>query len=310
MHERLTENRPMQVTRPLYSLANLISRHTGVFTKKQCADVAARVGKELVDMEKAGIKIDKNACMYVAKKHVPQTDFELFWGNEDIMNRGEAYMKIMLESPNNKRLMGHYSKRANSMFLVDNITEKGRGAEVFAHEFQHYVYDNLTPVNKLLDKIFKFRNAYNSQTAQIAVQKSVSKPTFERNLRRLLETSGSDIRNKKELLEYFAKNTNITSEKRLKAYITSILRYHYNEDASIGRLLYQFNLFKNEINSYKAEDAVIKYKDKAQEGFMRIAELYKETLKVIRRELLKRMKPDFKFDTKVRKRNLPSPVFE
>lgn len=300
----------MKVTRPLYSLANLISRHTGVFTKKQCEDVATRVGKELVDMEKAGIKIDKNACMYVAKRHVPQTDFELYWGNEDIMSRGEYYMRIMVASPNNKKLGGQYSKIANSMFLTDTVKENSREAEFFAHEFQHFVFDNLTPANKLLDKIFKFRNAYNPKTAVLAALKSISKPSFERDIRRLLETKGTDIRNKKELLEYFAKNTNITSEKRLKAYITSILRYHYDENTPIKRLFYQLDLFKNEINSYRAEDAVIKYKDENQEGYIRVVELYKEAVKAIRREILKRIKPDFKFDTKVRRRNLPSPVLE
>lgn len=300
----------MQITRPLYSLANAVSRHTGVYTKRQCADVAVRMGKELVDMEKAGIKIDKNACMYVAKKHVPQTDFELFWGNKDIMENGEPYMKVMIESPSNKRLMGNYSRRPNAMFITDGIIENGRSTDVFAHEFQHYIYDNHTPLMKLLDKIFKFRNAYNSQAGKDAAEKSITKPSFERDLRRLLETQGTDVRNKKELLEYFAKNTNITSEKRLKAYITSILRYHFDEDVKISKLISLLNLFKNEINSYKAEDAVIKYRDKTQEGYMRVAVLYKETRKVIKKELFKRIKPDFKFDTKVRKRNLPSPVFE
>ena len=300
----------MQVTRPLYSLANALSRRTGVYTKRQCADVAVRVGKELVDMERAGIKIDKNACMYVAKKHVPQTDFELFWGDEDIMKRGELYMKIMTGSPKNEKLLANYSKIPNSMFLRDKIVKNERSAEIFAHEFQHYIYDNHTPIMKILDKIFKFRNAYNPQIAKTAAEKSVAKPSFERDLRRLLKTQGNDIRNKKELLEYFAKNTNITSKKRLRAYITSICRYHFDRDITISRLLPQLRLFKNEINSYKAQDAVIKYKDKTQEGYMRVVELYKEARKVVKREVFRHMSPSFVSDTRVRKRNLPSPVFE
>ena len=304
----------MQITRPLYSLIHSISRRTGLFTRRQCVDVAARVGKELVDMQKAGIKIDRNSCMYAAKKYVPQSDFKLLWGNKEIMESGDSRIKYITEKMNaTDKVWAKYFLLLNSIIMPDEAIARG-GAYIFAHEFQHYLNDNYTPIRKLLNKMYlKERNVENSYKATKNIEKKYIKPGFENVLRNLLETKGTDIRNKKQLLKYFAENTNITSKKRLDAYIASISRFYKSgKDTSyyIKHLVTWLTILKDEINSYKVEDIVLKYEDKSQNGYMRIVELYKEAVKVLKKELIKTIKCHL--SGKVKKtgeRNLPSPVF-
>ena len=205
----------MQITTPLFSLTNALGKRTGIFTRRQCADVAVRIGKDLIDMQKAGVAITDKICMYAVKKYVPQADFKLFWGDKDIMERGDSRIKHITEKMNaTDKVWAKYLLLLNSIIMPDEAIAQG-GAYIFAHEFQHYLNDNYTPIRKLLNKMYlKERNVENSYKATKNVEKKSIKPGFENVLRNLLETKGTDIRNKKQLLKYFAENTNITSKKR------------------------------------------------------------------------------------------------
>ena len=301
----------MQITRPLYSLIHSISRRTGLFTRRQCVDVAARVGKELVDMQKAGIKIDRNSCMYAVKKYVPQSDFKLLWGNKEIMESGDTYIKNYV-APNNNRLMGFYLKRANIMVLRDGAIEKGVEIETFAHEFQHYLFDNNTPLFGPMTKRYRAIHPYNPEEYARINKNTCSTPNFERDLRDLLEPCKTDIRSRKDLIKYYAENTNLTSKERLEAYITSICRYHFCRSISsnVGKLINQIINLRNEFNSYKVMDMIVKYKDKNATGHMKNALLYKEAIRVMKREIFKILTHQHPICSRkvLANRKLPSPV--
>ena len=298
----------------LAHLANNISGRTGIYTKRQCADIAVRVGKELVDMKNAGVKMDDKLCMYVTKKHIPRADFRIFWGDKDIIERGDPFMKILISPENKNRIMAYYSTDPNALLLTDELLNRGDEIEGYTHELQHYIYNNYTPFRKLLKKISKSSGEnYDPHEHEISTKERCTKPDFESTLRRLLIAKRPEVKSIKELVEHFASNTNITSRKRLDAYIASICRYFESSNSIVNiiNMIAQISYLKNEINSYTAQDIVTKYHNKNKKGFKIEVQLYKETIKVLKKEILRNIRLKHpKTAQQNNTRDLPSPVFE
>lgn len=141
----------------------------GLYTKRQCVDVASKIGKDLVDAANGGIDIDKNVIRKIIDKRAPKADIKNIVTNEDEfisvmkdIGYDKNQLKGFMKDIENGGFGAFYSEHINGIFVPLNDMKKPEQMNTVAHEMEHFLYNNNTFEQKFAKwlgrKILKLQN--------------------------------------------------------------------------------------------------------------------------------------------------------
>ena len=170
-----------------------IEKHTGFYSKKGCIEAATRVGKQLIDAEKAGKVLTVSDLIQAVSENAPhvrlpniatnENEFVSLLEKSDINDLEKAYSRVIMF--NDEGIKGCFGPAIKGIFmrldkkesenglaelLLECFSPELRGAfagvkkensetaiaEVFAHEFEHYLEHYANPqtiLKRLADKL-------------------------------------------------------------------------------------------------------------------------------------------------------------
>lgn len=292
------------------TIATKAGNRLGFYSKKQSVDISINIGKELVDLSRAGKQINKELVQSTIKKHAPNVKVNIITDKDELRqllkNAGENVENLEAAANGYAALSFSFGKGAKGIFIPSLGTE--RGISHFAHEFEHYMYNEHTPKRQLVRKTFirmmkleeklkktKPSNApkeYDQISLENKIQRSLRNRFGIGDINRTGGLKGVEPTTEgvKELLK--GKNfTGLTSDKRVDAYIRTITRHHMNpkNTDSLMDLLLSKNTLDDEARAYGVSDAVNRYisgkNEITWEGLT--SEIYKRTSKVLKGEIAK-----------------------
>lgn len=283
----------------------------GFYTKQQSVDAAINIGKELVDLSKSGKPITKELIQSTIKKQVPKANVRIVTDKNEfkqlLETAGESFEAIDSAAADYGAVYFNMGK-TKGIFAPSLNGSNPKAIPIFAHEFEHYMYNEHTPKQSMIMKMVQ----------KIASKKEKVKPStpiekFETYEHIALE---SDIQ--MDLIKYFGienlmktkslkgveptaegvtkllkgKNfTGLTDDKRVDAYIRAITRRHINpkNKDSFVDLVTVKNTLDDEVRAYAVGDAVKRYMSGSENitGQGLVSEIYKRTSKVLKNEILK-----------------------
>lgn len=283
----------------------------GFYTKQQSVDAAINIGKELVDLSKSGKPITKELIQSTIKKQVPKANVRIVTDKNEfkqlLETAGESFEAIDSAAADYGAVYFNMGK-TKGIFAPSLNGSNPKAIPIFAHEFEHYMYNEHTPKQSMIMKMVQ----------KIASKKEKVKPStpiekFETYEHIALE---SDIQ--MDLIKYFGienlmktkslkgveptaegvtkllkgKNfTGLTDDKRVDAYIRAITRRHINpkNKDSFVDLVTVKNTLDDEVRAYAVGDAVKRYMTDSENitGQGLVSEIYKRTSKVLKKEILK-----------------------
>lgn len=292
------------------TIATKAGNRLGFYSKKQSVDISINIGKELVDLSRAGKQINKELVQSTIKKYAPNVKVNIITDKDEykqlLQNAGENVEAIESATKGYAAQNFSFGEKAKGIFVPSLGTEKG--ITHFAHEFEHYMYNGHTPKRRILiktvrkmmglkDKFQKAKPANTPETyAQISLENKIQHSLRNRfGIGDLNGTGGlkgvePTAEGVTELLK--GKNfTGLTSDKRVDAYIRAITRHHMNPkntDSLSGLILAQ-NTLDDEARAYGVSDAVSRYisgkNEITWEGLT--SEIYKRASKILKGEILK-----------------------
>lgn len=292
------------------TIATKAVNRLGFYTKRQSVDISINIGKELVDLSRAGKQINKELVQSTIKKHAPNVKVNIITDKDEfkqfLQNAGENVETLKAATKGYAALNFSFGEKAKGIFVPSLGTEKG--ISHFAHEFEHYMYNEHTPKRSILIKIArkmmgakdKFQKAKPANTpetyAQVSLENKIQHSLRNRfgigDLNRTGGLKGVEptAEGVKELLK--GKNfTGLTSDKRVDAYIRAITRHHMNpkNTNSLSNLILTKSTLDDEARAYGVSDAVNRYisgkNEITWEGLT--SEIYKRTSKILKGEILK-----------------------
>ena len=292
------------------TIATKAGNRLGFYSKKQSVDISINIGKELVDLSRAGKQINKELVQSTIKKYAPNVKVNIITDKDELRqllkNAGENVEKLEAAANGYAALSFSFGKGAKGIFVPSLGTESG--ISHFAHEFEHYMYNEHTPkrnlaiktvrkMAKLEEKFKKAKPANKPETYnQISLENKIQRSLREYfGINDLSVTGGlkgvePTAEGVTELLK--GKNfTGLTSDKRVDAYIRTITRHHVNpkNKTSFADLLLSKTTLDDEARAYGVSDAVNRYisgkNEITWEGLT--SEIYKRASKVLKGDMAK-----------------------
>ena len=186
-----------------------IEKSTGFYTKKGCIRAATAVGKDLLDLSRAGKELTADEIYIAMSRRVPHVKKpNIAFGRDELLaaikkaNYNELeqryIMKLYFESPSGKYIGGFFDSGIEGIYLnMDFIKSL---PEVIAHELEHYIefYSNpLTMIKRFFNKLSpSFRMSKKAYDTEIAANlNSEHKEEFiQKEIRMRLERIMDDAR--------------------------------------------------------------------------------------------------------------------
>ncbi len=164
-------------------LAKSINR-VGLYTKRQCVDVASKIGKDLVDVSRNGDGINKDVIRNIIAKRAPKADIENIATNKDEFHSAmikKGYSKeqsdMFFKDIENSGFGAFYSGYIKGIYVPLEVMDKPEQMNTVAHEMEHFLYNNNTVEQKfakwLGGKILKLQNKL-AQAEKKTDMKSIS----------------------------------------------------------------------------------------------------------------------------------------
>ncbi len=282
----------------------------GLYTKKQSVNASINIGKELVDLSKNGTPMTREVIQSVIKKHVPKAKVNIITDKNEfatvLRNAGENPEAVDAVTSGATAIYFNLQGKAKGIFIPKLQTPNEMAN--FAHEFEHYMYDEHTPKRKLLLKTVK-------KITNIAdrIKPSKTKPMqppneheqiatefdLQRNLReffgiRNLTLCGNlkGVKPTRDGVNELLQGENfigLTNEKRVNAYIRAITRniMHPKDRKSLSKLLLSKTTLDDEARAYSVSDNVRRYAtgDTSITPDGLVSDIYKRTSAVLKDEI-------------------------
>lgn len=300
----------MGLSKIAHTIATKAGNRLGFYSKKQSVDISINIGKELVDLSRAGKQINKELVQSTIKKYTPNVKVNIITDKDELKqllkNAGENVENLEAAANGYAALSFSFGEKAKGIFVPSLGTESG--ISHFAHEFEHYMYNEHTPkrnlaiktarkMAKLEEKFKKAKPANKPETYnQISLENKIQRSLREYfGINDLSVTGGlkgvePTAEGVTELLK--GKNfTGLTSDKRVDAYIRTITRHHVNpkNKTSFADLLLSKTTLDDEARAYGVSDAVNRYisgkNEITWEGLT--SEIYKRTSKILKGDMAK-----------------------
>ena len=298
----------MGISKLMLSFAQKARNSVGLYTKKQSVNASINIGKELVDLSKKETPMTKEVIQSVIKKHVPKAKVNIITDKDEfakvLRNAGENPEAVDAASSGTAALYFNFQGKAKGIFIPKLQTPNEMAN--FAHEFEHYMYNEHTPKRKLLlntvQKISNIIERYKPKAKQTK-PKEYKQITTEFDLQRNLSeffgikdlTLCGNLKGVKpthegvtELLQ--GENfLGLTNDKRVNAYIRAITRnqMHPKDRKSLSKLLISKTTIDDEARAYSVSDTVRRYATGrtsiTTDGL--ISDIYKRTSAVLKDEI-------------------------
>lgn len=282
----------------------------GFYTKQQSVDAAINIGKELVDLSKSGKPITKELIQSTIKKQVPKANVRIVTDkNEFKQLLGENFEAIDSATADYGAMYFNMGK-TKGIFVpsLNGSNPNSKAIPTFAHEFEHYMYNEHTPKRsiflKLVQKIASKKEKVKHSTPiekfetleHIALESDIQMDLIKYfGIENLMKTKGlKGVEPTAEGVTKLLKGKNftgLTNDKRVDAYIRAITRRHINpkNKDSFVDLVTVKNTLDDEVRAYAVGDAVKRYMSGSGNisGQGLASEIYKRTSKVLKNEILK-----------------------
>ena len=301
----------MKIPKILNTTTWKIANKFGLYSKKQSVEIATNVGKDLIDTAFGGTLVTKEVIQTTLKKYVPSADVKIITDKKEFANvlttAGEDFEKL------DKAII------SSSSAIYFNMQGKAKGIYIpyldyvsdvsnLAHEIEHYMYNEHTPVRKTLVNIVQKFSNLKEKIFRPATQnyEQISKThSIRQELRRgfgvyhLNMTDGfSGVPDDTNSINKFlaAKNfAGLRDEKRITAYIRAITRHylHPKNKKTLYQTILAKTTFDDEVRAYTVCKNVQKHVTNSDEiiweGF--VGEIFKKTSKVLKKEILVALNP-------------------
>lgn len=286
------------------------TNHFGYYTKQQSVDAAINIGKELVDLSKSGKPITKELIQSTIKKQVPKANVRIVTDkNEFKQLLGENFEAIDSATADYGAMYFNMGK-TKGIFVpsLNGSNPNSKAIPTFAHEFEHYMYNEHTPKRsiflKLVQEIASKKEKVKHSTPiekfetleHIALESDIQMDLIKYfGIENLMKTKGlKGVEPTAEGVTKLLKGKNftgLTNDKRVDAYIRAITRRHINpkNKDSFVDLVTVKNTLDDEVRAYAVGDAVKRYMSGSGNisGQGLASEIYKRTSKVLKNEILK-----------------------
>lgn len=286
------------------------TNHFGYYTKQQSVDAAINIGKELVDLSKSGKPITKELIQSTIKKQVPKANVRIVTDkNEFKQLLGESFEAIDSAAADYGAVYFNMGKTKGIFVPSLNCSNpNSKAIPTFAHEFEHYMYNEHTPkqsmIMKMVQKIASKKEKVKPSTPiekfetyeHIALESDIQMDLIKYfGIENLIKTRGlKGVEPTAEGVTKLLKGKNftgLTDDKRVDAYIRAITRRHINpkNKDSFVDLVTVKNTLDDEVRAYAVGDAVKRYMTDSENitGQGLVSEIYKRTSKVLKKEILK-----------------------
>lgn len=300
----------MGISRLVFAAIRKAGNRVSLYTKKQSVEASINIGKELVDLSKKDTTMTKEIIQSVIKKHVPKAKVNIITDKDEfatvLRKAGENPDAIDTATSGTAALYFNFKGKAKGIFIPKLQTPNEMAN--FAHEFEHYMYNEHTPKRSLLIKTVQ---KISNMTDRIKPPKT--KPIENPNEYKQIATE-FDIQ--KNLINFFGikhlalygklkgvKPTHegvtellqgenfigLTNEKRVKAYIRAITRnmMHPKDKKSFPKLLLSKTTLDDEARAYGVSDTVRRYAtgDNSITPDGLISDIYKRTSDILKNEI-------------------------
>lgn len=300
----------MGISKLMLSFAQKARNSVGLYTKKQSVNASINIGKELVDLSKKETPMTKEVIQSVIKKHVPKAKVNIITDKDEfakvLRNAGENPEAVDAASSGTAALYFNFQGKAKGIFIPKLQTPNEMAN--FAHEFEHYMYNEHTPKRKLLLKVAQ---KITEVTNRIKPPKTklIEKPNEHRQI-------ATEFELQKNLMNFFGikdltlcgnlkgvKPTHegvtellqgenfigLSNDKRVNAYIRAITRnqMHPKDRKSLPKLILSKTALDDEARAYSVSDTVRRYATGrtsiTTDGL--ISDIYKRTSAVLKDEI-------------------------
>ena len=130
----------------------------GLYSKKQSVEAATNIGKELVDLSQNGTPVTKEMIQSVIKKHAPKAKVNIITDKDEfargIKNAGENPDAIDMVTNSYAAMYFNIGQGKAKGIFIPNL-KSTQDMSNFAHEFEHYMYNEHTPKRKLALAVFR-----------------------------------------------------------------------------------------------------------------------------------------------------------
>lgn len=285
----------------------------GFYTKQQSVDAAINIGKELVDLSKSGKPITKELIQSTIKKQVPKANVRIVTDKNEfkqlLETAGESFEAIDSAAADYGAVYFNMGKTKGIFDPSLNCSNpNSKAIPTFAHEFEHYMYNEHTPkqsmIMKMVQKIASKKEKVKPSTPiekfetyeHIALESDIQMDLIKYfGIENLIKTRGlKGVEPTAEGVTKLLKGKNftgLTDDKRVDAYIRAITRRHINpkNKDSFVDLVTVKNTLDDEVRAYAVGDAVKRYMTDSENitGQGLVSEIYKRTSKVLKKEILK-----------------------
>ena len=305
----------MGIPKVLWNVARKAGNYCGLYTKNQCVELSTSIGKELIDLSRKNGGLTDEILDATVKKFVPHVNVKIFNSEKALQKEltrvGETEEFVNSISSGRAALYFNMQGKAKGIYIPKVKTDKE--ISNFAHEFEHYLYNEHTPkrksvltfvqsVNRMNEKL---KSLFKTSVNEVSKPKPKVKDTLlaQKDLQgdildlfgiQHLEATGKlkgvgansdDI---VKLLE--GENfTGLTSPARRKAYIRAITRAQSNPKMKDQWAQLQIikTTIDDEVRAYKVSDEVLRYasgsSDVTWQGLM--SEILSQTSKVLDDEI-------------------------
>jgi len=282
-----------------------VGNHVGYYSKRQSVEAATNIGKELVDRLRTSTELTQDVIQSTIRRHVPHA-------NVNIITDKNAFKDLLVKAGENPDALETAASGSAAMYF--NMMGKAKGIYIpriqttgdisnFAHEFEHYMYNEHTPKRKILvtsvqkigNMVEKIKPPKNEPAYEhISLEASVQKDLMELfGIQHLGFTGGlQGVKATPESVTALLNGKNfagLTTEQRINAYIRAITRSHINpkNKDSVGKIFTTKTVLDDEARAYGVSDAVERYASGSDnitwQGLT--ADIYRRTSNVLNDEI-------------------------
>ena len=317
----------------LSKLSTNIGNKLGLYSKQQCIDIATNIGKELVDLSCSGAELTKDVFQNTIKKHGKKVNVENIITSKSELQElltSVGYTKEEVHNLTNGSAastfkLGRNGETVNGIY-IPRIT-KPEDISAFAHEVEHYIYDNNTPMMKALEKLCdfiefisnKFKIKSDESLSHIYLQKNIQdklRDMFGIRELTLQEGKFKGIEPTQEGLSQLLASEDfigLTNNTRINAYLRTILRSEVNPKSrpKILDMLMLKNCLDDEARAYRVSDNINRYLSKSSytshEGL--ITNIYQRASNLLKTEIWYAIKNKIICKPKINETGMPTKAY-
>lgn len=268
-------------------LSIFINNKLGLYSKRQCVDIATNIGKELVDLSSSGAELTTDLFQKTIKKYGKKINVEnIVTSKSELLEllTSVGYTKEEVRSLTDGAAaaafkLGRNGKNVNGIYIPS--ISKLEDLSAFAHEIEHYIYDNNTFKMKALEKFCnliefisnKFKIKSDESLSHIYLQDNIQDKLHDMlGIRELTLQEGKfkGIEPTQEGLSKLLSSEDflgLTNDTRINAYLRTILRSEVNPKSrpKILDMLMLKNCLDDEVRAYRVSDNINRYLSKSSD---------------------------------------------